>query len=242
VDAETDAQDGAIAYDGPTTCDPLNVTTIINRTCDLILQNCPSGQTCGPHMGDGGTCETACLWVGQGTVALGAECTSHSQCSPGLRCADYHCTRPCCAGAQEYLCGPNGKCDMQISFCGGAGYMYECRFPQSCELWSSGCSGLMPACHLQYDGFACAVTNAVDAGAAADNPCTYASDCGDAQVCLFTGDAGAAVCRWFCKLSDGGAPDAGTDGGAPGEGGCPGGQTCKPWGDPLRTWLGYCEP
>jgi hypothetical protein len=49
------------------------------------------------------------------------------------------------------------------------------------------------------------------------------------------------ACRWYCKLSNDGGPDAGTVGGLPGEGGCPGGQTCKAYHASV-PWLGYCSP
>jgi hypothetical protein len=236
------ARDSAIDFDGPTTCDPANVTSITARTCDLIAQDCPAGQTCGPRIGNGGSCETACIFVGQGTKALGDACASHSECSPGLRCAGYPCSRPCCAGAQDYLCGPGGRCDMVISFCGGAAYMYECRFPAFCQPWAHACSGQAPVCQLQYDGFECVSTNASDGGAAADAPCASDADCGDAQMCITIGDASPSACRWLCKIDAAGAPDAGTVGGAPGDGGCPGGRTCAPLGDAAMPWLGFCAP
>jgi hypothetical protein len=229
--------------DAATSCPLADVTSITQASCDPSKQDCGAGLTCGPFKGDAGTWELGCIAIGQGTKQLGQTCGSHSECAPGLRCSQAHCTRPCCPAAEAYLCGPNGQCDLQISYDSGAATMLVCSFRTPCTLFTHDCPTGEGDCHAtSASTFQCVQPNyAPDAGGTEGQPCQYVNDCADSQQCLWTNaDAGSGTCRWFCKASDQGSPDAGTVGGAPGLGGCPTGQTCKPYGSP--SWLGVCEP
>ncbi len=133
---------------------------------------------------------------------------------------------------------------LTVSYSGGA-FVQVCTFAPPCTPWAHDCpsSGPETDCHIASGNkFKCSFPNYnVDGGSTEGLPCTYVNDCQDSQYCLYAGaDAGSGTCRWLCKASDSGAPDAGTVGGSPGLGGCPSGQTCKAFGSP--AWLGVCEP
>lgn len=229
--------------DAATSCPLADVTSIAVASCDPSKQDCGQGLTCAPFKGDAGTWEFGCIPVGQGSKQLGDACTTHAECAPGLRCSLSHCTRPCCPAAQAYLCGSNGQCDLQISYDSGTATMLVCSFRVPCTPFAHDCPSGEGDCHATSGStFQCVQPDyAPDAGDTEGAPCQYINDCGDSQQCVWaSADAGSGTCRWFCKASDQGAPDAGTVGGAPGSGGCPTGQTCKAYGSP--SWLGLCEP
>lgn len=225
------------------TC-PSGSATNLSGSCDVVAQDCGPGLTCSVVQDEGGTTyHTECADLGDGSAQLGDACASHTDCAAGLRCVLGKCSRPCCGALEGPLCGANGACDLQITYGGGA-FLQVCTFAPSCTLWTGDCpAGPESDCHVATGGkFKCSVPNYdPDAGSTEGQACTYVNDCADSQYCLYTSsDAGAGTCRWLCKASSTGAPDAGSVGAAPGLGGCPGGQTCHAFGSP--AWLGVCEP
>ncbi|MEB2311765.1 MAG: hypothetical protein OZ921_10580 [Sorangiineae bacterium] len=227
--------------DGPRSCAPSEVSNVTTGECSLAAQDCPSGLTCGIASGDGGGWRTECQTLGRGGKALGDSCGSHGECAPGLRCVLAKCSRPCCGADESTLCGAQGRCNMTVSYDDGAASMTVCTFPVACTPWEHGCPASGPETDCHYDGreFACSFPNYdADGGTTEGKPCKFLNDCMDSQFCW--GDSAGAACRWLCKLSDAGAPSAGTVGGAPGLGGCPSGQTCTAVGTP--AWLGVCTP
>jgi hypothetical protein len=217
------------------------VTDAVTGGCDLLRQNCASPFTCGIQQ-SGAMWRTECVNLGAGSKALGATCAGHSECAIGLRCSANKCTRPCCPQREAEFCG-TGQCDLTITFgTASTGYLTVCSFSPPCTLWSNNCPpGPDRDCHVAPGNrFLCDAPNySLDAGSTVGRSCYFRNDCGDSQYCSFTGaDASTGTCRWLCKASTTGAPDAGTIGGAPGQGGCPGGQTCRPFSNP--SWLGVC--
>lgn len=222
---------------------PAGSATNLSGSCDIVAQDCGGALTCSVVQGDAGQYQTACADLGNGSAGLGDTCASHQDCAAGLRCVLGKCTRACCSALEGPLCGANGACDLDVTYGGGA-FVTVCTFAPPCTLWTHDCpSGLESDCHVAGGGkFKCSVPNYnQDAGSTEGQACTYVNDCEDSQYCLYAGaDAGAGTCRWLCKASNTGAPDAGSVGGGPGLGGCPGGQTCHAFGSP--AWLGVCEP
>lgn len=133
---------------------------------------------------------------------------------------------------------------MQITYGSGAGapFVQVCTYSAPCTPWTGDCPpGPESDCHVGTGGkLSCSFPNYdQDAGTTEGQPCTYLNDCADSQQCDFA--SGSGICRWLCKASTGsGAPDAGVVGGAPGNGGCPAGQTCVAYTSP--SWLGICRP
>lgn len=231
------------ASDASSSCPAGSATNATLGACDVVLQNCPAPYTCSIQQA-GATWKTECVTLGAGSKALGASCNSHSECQPTLRCTLGKCTRPCCSALESQLCGANGQCDMNINFSGGAAFLQVCTFSPPCTPWANDCPTGQPEtdCHISGSKFSCSTPNySLDAGSTVGKPCTYLNDCGDSQHCMYSSaDAATGTCRWLCKASTTGAPDAGTVGGSPGKGGCQSGQKCVPYQSP--SWLGFCDP
>jgi hypothetical protein len=230
---------GGSAGDASTTCGPGEATNI-SGSCDLVTQDCAAGLTCRVEQTDSGAYQSTCLDLGNGPKKLGETCASHSECEAKLVCALSKCTRPCCFAAEAFLCGANGACDLSINY--GSSFVQVCTFSASCTPWTNDCPpGPESDCHIGAGGkLKCSFPNyELDGGSTLGQPCQFLNDCQDSQQCDFS-SGGSGVCRWLCKASATGAPDAGTVGGAPGSGGCPTGETCVPYTNP--SWLGVCQP
>jgi len=235
------AGDGGIVDGG--SC-PSGSATNLTGSCDIVAQDCGSGLTCSVVADDAGQYHTGCVDLGNGSAQLGEGCTSHTDCAAGLRCVLSKCSRACCGALKGPLCGSSGACDLDITYPGNA-FVKVCTFAPPCTPWAHDCppSGPETDCHAAGGNkFKCSFPNYnLDAGSTEGQPCTYVNDCQDSQYCLYaSADAGSGTCRWLCKASASGAPDAGTVGGTPGMGGCPSGQTCHAFGSP--AWLGLCRP
>jgi hypothetical protein len=230
---------GGSAADASTSC-PAGSATNISGACDLVAQDCASGLTCAVDKTDAGAYVSACLDLGAGAGQLGEACSSHSDCAAGLVCALASCTRPCCSELEAQQCGANGACDLQVTY-GTGDFVQVCTFSADCTPWTNDCpAGPESDCHVSSGGkLKCSFPNYdPDGGSTLGNSCQYLNDCESSQQCDFSG--GSGVCRWLCKVSDTGAPDAGALGGTPGNGGCPSGETCMAYTNP--SWLGVCRP
>ena len=230
--------------DGGATCPAGEATDAVTDECDLILQDCPPGRTCSIEPTDGGSYRTVCADLGSGTKQLSDLCDFHSDCAPGLRCTLRKCTRPCCDAVEQQQCGSDGDCDLQINFGNNSAFLKVCTFSPPCTPWANDCPpGPETDCHLGFNSkIACSFPNySQDAGSTLGQPCQFLNDCEDSQHCSYeSSGATMGTCRWLCKVKDDGAPASGTVGGAPGQGGCPSGQTCAAFADP--DWLGVCRP
>ncbi len=234
------AGDGGIVDGG--SC-PSGSATDLTGSCDIVTQDCSAGKTCTVVADDAGQYHTGCVDLGNGSAQLGQTCASHSDCASGLICVLKKCSRVCCGALEGPLCGSSGACDLKVTYSGGA-FTQVCTFAPSCTPWAHDCpsSGPETDCHAAGGTkFKCSFPNYnVDAGSTEGQTCTYVNDCQDSQYCLYASSgATSGTCRWLCKASDSGAPDAGTVGGSPGNGGCPSGQTCHAFGTP--AWLGVCH-
>ncbi len=228
---------GGSGADAATSC-PAGSATDISGSCDLLAQDCAAGLTCAVETADGGVV-SACQDLGNGPKQLGEACATHADCAAGLVCALAKCTRACCSDLQTQLCGSSGACDMYINYT--SGFVQVCTFSAPCTPWTHDCpAGPETDCHVGSGGtLKCSIPNYdPDGGGTLGQPCQYLNDCADSQQCDFA--SGSGICRWLCKASDSGAPDAGVVGGTPGQGGCPTGETCTAYSNP--SWLGVCRP
>jgi hypothetical protein len=233
---------GGSVGDGGGTCPAGTATNVTAGECDLVAQTCAPLLTCRVTEVDGGSFRTACIDLGNGQRALSEACASHAECAAGLSCVLGKCSRPCCPEHEAALCG-GGSCDLQIVYGEDAAFVQVCTFAAPCTPWANDCPpGPETDCHPQDGEFKCSFPNyASDGGSTLGKPCVFLNDCEDSQYCRYaTAGATAGTCRWLCKVADSGAPDAGTVGGPPGQGGCETGQTCVAFSSP--SWLGFCDP
>lgn len=230
---------GGAAGDAGGVCAP-GTATNVTGACDLVKQDCAAGLTCRIEALDGGTYQSSCLDLGNGAKKLGESCSSHKDCQAPLSCALSKCTRPCCPNLEAQLCGSSGACDMTINY-GSSAFVQVCTFSASCTPWTKDCpSGPESDCHVGSGGkLKCSFPNyTIDAGSTLGLPCKFLNDCQSSQQCDFA--SGSGVCRWLCKATASGGPDAGVSGGTPGNGGCPSGEKCVAYSSP--SWLGVCRP
>jgi hypothetical protein len=202
------------------------------HACDPLSQNCGAGQSCDLDYLDG---ILDCTTSG-GTGALHDLCDTNFDCATGLVCTGYRCTRPCCASLEFDLCGPKGACSLLLFDTTQTYSLQVCSYKPLCDPWSGGGGCVAPETVCSVAGTqsrpGCTAPSDNLTSPTLGQTCTFANDCDDSQVCT------EGACHWLCKVQDFGAPAAGTVGGAPGQGGCPTGQTCARFED--STWLGHC--
>lgn len=213
----------------PLTCDEsVTKPAIQNGECDLLQQDCPSGQTCRPT--DDGM-STFCRKEG-GLKGAGKPCEKGAgiqECQAGLYCVGPSeglgfCTRPCCPSNDE-PCG-GGYCNVEVDF--GAGLtVFMCSYAEQCDLFVPGECKNGQKCQFVYANQGLAVCtlqseNAVPEGEA----CGYVNECPEMAVCY------AGLCRYSCAMNSSAQP---------GLGGCPAGQSCVAI-YPNSPDLGVCQP
>ena len=266
VDAAPDAApdggpgfDAALAVEGG--CSPANTA------CDLVLQNCPSGQECATA-GDAGT---ACVLLASTRhLPKGHACCASAAddpCAAGLHCIgprndctgdaglSGRCTPACCA---DDVCGKSdpegfaGRCALSIVDGKGTERFKVCDYDPPCRpfhLLSCPSPSFTCVTQDQYGTSSCiGIYAPVDGGTLPNGytegmPCDTSNGCADGLACLGGADGGA-TCKWLCLEPNANPPfDAGParDGG-PGRGGCPAGEKCQGTitGNPL--WLLFCTP
>lgn len=166
--------------------------------CDVILQNCPTGEGCYLVGGAAGP-TTACMPIA-GTLPEGSACT-------GQTCADdLHCTGGSDGACREYCCmGSDGDCPLGYSCLnygdgmGGALPIGVCVPPSDCTVVpQAGCG----------TGEACAPTSGGDLLCVAAGTVAVGGTCGAGMGCV----AGAACitvtmgtmmtnsCRSYCRV------------------------------------------
>ena len=152
-------------------------------TCDIGLQNCPSGEGCQTSGNS-----TLCTQAGLGTE--GASCVNETQCAPGYYCssAGNVCRRYCCGatgcGAQQ-TCVTNQLDGSNVGLCIGSG----------CNLIDqTGCVG--SSCYpALVDGSVVALCLATGDIPVGESCATSASNCVPGAACF--GD----TCREMCRPS-----------------------------------------
>jgi hypothetical protein len=216
-------------------CSNCSLAEVTNATtnCDPLSLGCGAGSACDLD-------ETGALgcYPAPGTGTLFTACATHDECGTGLSCHAGRCTRPCCVSLSEDLCGPHGACDLNLDDPNLGVFVQLCSFQPPCNPWSGGAGCVAPETQCGVSGQvhepACATPNDNLTSPTLGKACQYTNDCDDSQACT------GGICHWLCKVQDLGAPPAGTVGGAPGQGGCPAGETCERFED--STWLGHCTP
>lgn len=221
----------------PALCPEGSWGTVPNTQCDLIAQDCESPLlTCYPNL-QGGFPGTSCTYIGYGAKSRGAVCDDNTECATGLVCLAGNCTPFCCPQFQYEICGPGGRCDINFTIGGGHGVMI-CGYAEPCTLWAHDCPEGEACQPVTDDGSAACTPPATGAFVGEGNPCSSRNDCGDSQGCV--SQNAQSICRYYCKRGtspwDAGAPNA-----APGDGGCPAGQSCVVLKD-QPDWLGICRP
>ena len=237
----------------------------VQGSCDIVLQDCPTGKECTVVQGAGGSgLTTACVTAGTGNKPSGARCCPNeaNQCVAGLECigpdctADAsvptgRCTPHCCAG-DDTPCGTSvpegfhGTCDLGIvedPGDGGSVPVFDvCSYKGVCKPFHLQDCPPNYTCLLQDDGVSFRCTAIFQPpGKSRGDTCSLANDCADGLLCLGAADAATSNCTQTCYRSDGGAPfDAAALQDAAGYGGCPGSGGCNGSITGAPPWLGFC--
>jgi len=192
-------------------------TSLNESNCSLIKQDCTDpGEVCVPN-GAG----TTCVYQ-TGIKGAGASCSENKECAAGLLCVFFACTPICCPSKAEAFCG-SAKCDVNTNF--GQGSVWSCNLSKACTLFANDCPDNQQ-CRLGDPSQELALCSPNSGALAPEGgACAFLNDCGSNQICFNN------VCRYNCALTDWQSK-------APGEGGCPNPQTCKP----LTANYGVCSP
>lgn len=240
----------------------------VQGSCDLVLQNCPTGQQCAVGSGRDGGAATSCgstqaaQHIQAGYPCCPVASAADDPCLPGTTCVGDPCTddagggrcAPYCCAGDDTPCGSSpegfaGHCDIRIDDGAGTPLYDVCDYATTCTPL-----GLLPCptgytCLVQdtSGGARCAVIFNGDAGAATEGErCPYQNSCADGLMCLTdTGPDGGqqAVCLLLCSTGQGTPPfDAGALGMQPGTGGCDPGKHCVAAPGIFPAWLGVCLP
>lgn len=191
-------------------------TNVKQGECDLLSQDCGASDTCYVAADPGGGAVPACIEA-KGTKGEAFPCASDDECAVGLVCV-WTCTRVCCPGpgvGANQPCGM-GSCNVRVALMGSDEFFFVCAYGAACVLFTPGTCASGLACHPTGNGSAtCSPPSGVDAPEGGS--CEFVNDCDDMQVCV--GSPGASLCRYACEMGSAAAP---------GFGGCPQSQTCKP--------------
>lgn len=194
-------------------------TNLDETNCGLIKQDCKSpAEMCIPNGS-----ATTCVYE-SGVKGAGASCSNNKECAAGLTCVFFTCAPYCCPSQAQAFCG-SAKCNVNINV--GGGQVWACNLSKACTLFGNDCPENQQ-CRLgdpDQELSLCAPSS--DTPAPEGGMCQFLNDCGAGQIC--TGN----VCRYSCLLADWQAK-------APGQGGCPAMQTCKPAMNSMM--YGSCSP
>ncbi|MGZ3459329.1 MAG: hypothetical protein ACXU86_12600 [Archangium sp.] len=200
--------------------------------CDLVAQDCPSGNKC-TYVRQGSATIRRC--VPDGTVAEGAACQStatpegdfYDTCKAGLYCTDesapdggtsFTCQKFCYGSEQ---CTAPRDCIEVLRFAGSNELPRVCgEAGPGCDLLAQGCASSLGCYPSPKSGPVCVTAGAVTDGSA----CTYSNDCRPGSACVK--ESTGLVCRPLCR-----APS--------GEPGCASGH-CEPLQD--FSGVGACVP
>ncbi len=230
----------------PTTCE-----AGISGTCDIVAQNCGSGQECTVVQDDAGF-STKCMNNTTGSIKEGYACTpskTGNVCVAGLECISNRCAKHCCLG-DDSACGKAvpegylGRCDINVSVVtNGPGVYSVCSYSAACEPFKLQPCTSGAACFVSDSQGTSTCTPLDGKNIAEHQPCSGLNDCvSDGMGCYNSGDGG--TCQWNCYNKGQSGPydtQIAADAGA-GNGGCPSGEKCNliNWSGTLPTWLGIC--
>ena len=188
--------------------------------CDLVGQDCASGEKCS-YQSDGGVTYRACLT--EGTANEGEACPtaqSPNGCVKGLICVapgdggSGVCERFCYADSD---CPSPETCEGVLTFAGTPESPSLCVTLQECDLLQQNCpDGQGCYLDLHHDGGACLEEGSSPVG----GPCSRSNDCVKGAACDGTG-----TCRQLCGTSGTQACQSGT---------------CEPASAPAPSGVGLC--
>ena len=233
--------------------------TPVKGDCDLVLQDCPAKEEC-VITGSGKNYKTTCRGVSPAQhLGTGASCCpgQDNECLPGLTCIGEPCVdsgtgsgpvtarcSPTCCSGDDPACGKSdpegiaGQCDLIITAPGDIELHNACSYKERCKPFKiEPCkAGQICIVEDKVGSASCINSN----GKGNREACKFANDCQDGFICAGGGDAGR--CRMFCLVPNSVTPfDASAADGAPGQGGCPSGETCTgPKFTNLPDWLRLC--
>lgn len=205
----------------PVQCDD-HTPNLDETNCSLIKQDCKNpAEMCVPAGS-----ATTCVYE-TGIKGFGAPCSGNDskECSAGLTCVFFTCSPYCCPSEAQAFCG-SAQCNVNINV--GGGNVWACNLSKACMLFGNDCPQNQQ-CRLgdpDQELSLCAPSS--DAPSPEGGMCQFLNDCGANQVCS------GSVCRYSCLLAD-------WQNKAPGEGGCPATQSCKP-ASPNSMTYGNCGP
>jgi hypothetical protein len=239
---------------------PLGDCSAVGGSCDIVAQNCQSGQECDLTTGTNGDTVTACeptqasesiqkgypCCPGQSNPCLpGLECNGQTECTDGAAPTGV-CAARCCGG-DDTVCGMTrggvaGHCDIGVVDNDGGPLYNICDYSTSCKPF-----GVQPC----PTGQECLVTDMAGTstctsifnapGVANGGTCDSANACVSGDMCLNSGSTG--TCIMLCLVA-GSTPPFSTAGLAngPGTGGCPTGYSCNESevSAIFPPWLGIC--
>lgn len=197
--------------------------TNVTGSCDLLNQDCASGQMCNVQNG-----EAQCLPDPGGLKKHGDPCTSPSECQRGLVCIDSKCAPFCCPDNDQPCEG--GVCDLQVNL-GDGDFVFVCSYAEACTLFAGDCP----------EGMDCHIANADKGLSVCDPPldlvaegeaCNFRNNCDDAQQCV------GNVCRHNCNLATWNVDPRP----APGAGGCLAERECVDLMASAFPGIGLCAP
>jgi len=231
---QDDTSDDGVAFIFPSDAGPLCSSLpggqyLVSCECDVMVQDCPSGEKCAPWANDGGDHWNAnrCRPIADDAAEVGEPCTVEDNAYSG---AD-----DCVLGAMCWGVDPDSLGGTCVPLCTGDENDPECPGDLTCSIEAYGavavclpaCDPLSPACAPEegcvlYGGeFVCSapIVEWVGEGEACDWPhaCEPGHACVEADL---IGCDGFGCCTAFCDL-DAGEPNPA----------CGDGQTCAPWYD-----------
>ena len=227
----------------------------VTGACDVVLQDCPTGQECVTTSAGKAICQPA---QASQSREKGAACCpgAANQCLPGLTCVGTacvdggpesgRCTPACCRG-DDRSCGASipegisGSCELGLVDSAGKDLYTVCTYRPRCTPFTiEPCLNGAQACNV--DDKRGAATCIDSNGKLLGETCQFANDCVNGLYCLTLSGGDGGVCRRQC-VTPGQTPpfDASADF-PPGRGGCDTMQGCNlgPFSD-LPAWLSFCR-
>ena len=224
---------------------PVTCEAGVFGTCDIVAQNCPSGQECVTYQ-DAGAWALHCVNA-KGSTPEGYTCTPSAQnpCTAGLECVNNVCSKHCCLG-DDAVCGKSpmgyqGACDLEITLTGNVPAYSVCDYATPCQPFGiQPCASGQTCLVKDMSGSAKCSNLNPPPGKPEKTQCMFANDCASGLGCYGAPDGGGFTCQWNCYLG-GGPFDAGIEKAEAGHGGCPVGETCSGTVTGLPTWFGLCH-
>jgi hypothetical protein len=241
---------------------PLGDCSAVGGSCDIVAQNCPSGQECVLTSGAGGATVTACeptqpsesiqkgypCCPGQSNPCLpGLECNGQSACTDGGTPTGV-CAARCCEG-DDSVCGMTpegvaGHCDIGVVDNDGGPLYSICDYSPACKPFGvQPCATGQECVVTDMAGTSTCVSIYNPPGVAEGAACTAANACQSGLMCLGS-SATNTTCIMLCLVPNQTPPFSTTglaDG--PTTGGCNAGKTCS--GADVASifppWLGICQ-